>query len=513
MSRRETLILAWLAALSLVLRGVALLRYRFDSDEQQHLHVAWGWTAGLVQYRDYFDNHTPLFHLVTAPVLALFGERPDILLWMRVPMLLLFGVVIRGTYVLGRRLYDARVGLWAAVLLSLFPPFFLKSLEYRTDNLWNALWVVALVVLTGRTMTKGRAFVLGLVLGCALATSMKTVLLVATLVGAALVTDVLITRKRRYAFLLPALAGLVLVPAALAAFFVAAGAWDRLYYCVFEFNSQVALTRRNVWIGRALFPVGLAAVLYAAWRWRARAEPLRFYFAVACGIFVVTLGGFWILISPRDFLPLMPILAIFGAAALLRRADPLPALGAIALVFAGALWHYADRFENNTDWHTTMMQQALRLSHPGEPLMDIKGETIYRPRPTYFIYEAITRAQMAKGLLPDTVPEDLVRTRTHVAQADGPMLPPRARGFLSANFLDMGRLRASGQWLQDDGSFTIAIPGEYMIVSERGVARAARFYDAGAYRFMGLSGERLAVVWAPAVRRGHSPFRLRDREF
>lgn len=505
--------LAALGALALVLRAVALLRYRFDSDEQQHLHVAWGWTAGLVQYRDYFDNHTPLFHVVTAPLLALFGERPDILLWMRVPMLALFGLVVGATYVLGRRLYDARVGLWAAVLLALFPPFFLKSLEYRTDNLWNALWMVALLVVTGSTLTKWRAFLLGLILGCALATSMKTVLLVATLAGAALVTDVLVTRRRQYGWLLPALAGFVIVPAALAAFFGAVGAWDRLYYCVFEFNSHVALTRRNVWIGRALFPFALGGVLYAAWRWRTAIEPRRYFFAVACGIFTVTLGGFWILISPRDFLPLMPIVAIFGAAALLRRADPLPALGAVAAVLVLSLWYYADRFENNTDWHTTMMQQALRLSHPGEPLMDIKGETIYRPRPTYLIYEAITRAQMAKGLLADTAPEDVIRTRTHVAQADGPMLPPRVRGFLSANFLDMGRLRAAGQWLGEDGGFTIAIPGEYMIVSERGVAGAPRFYDRGSYRYSGLRGERLAVVWAPAVRRGHSPFKLRDRDF
>src|SRR5688572_29311378 len=71
-------ILVWsTAALSLVLRAIAFFNYRFDVDEQQHLHVTWGWTAGLVQYRDYFDNHAPLFHLLTAPLLALMGERSD----------------------------------------------------------------------------------------------------------------------------------------------------------------------------------------------------------------------------------------------------------------------------------------------------------------------------------------------------------------------------------------------------------------------------------------------------
>ena len=89
-------------------------RYRFDSDEQQHLHVAWGWTAGLVQYRDLFDNHAPLFHLLTAPILALVGERADILLWMRVPMLVLFGDRALGDVAIARKLYDERVarGRW-----------------------------------------------------------------------------------------------------------------------------------------------------------------------------------------------------------------------------------------------------------------------------------------------------------------------------------------------------------------------------------------------------------------
>lgn len=501
MSAREKLAFLALSALALALRIAALLRYRFDSDEQQHLHVAWGWTAGLVQYRDYFDNHTPLFHMLTAPILAMFGERHDILLWMRIPMLVLFAVVVYATYVLGRRMYDARIGAWAALLLVLFPPFFLKSLEYRTDNLWNTLWMIALLVLTAGALTKKRMFVAGLILGLALATSMKTVLLLITLGGAALVM-----RTRRFALAIPFAIGFVLAPAALAIYFVSAGAWERLVYCVFEFNQGVALTRTNVWIGRALFPFGLGAVLWLAWRFRGH-EPLRSFFAIACGIFIVTLGGFWILISPRDFLPLMPLGAIFLAARLQARQ-----LAVAIAIFLLALVHYADRFENNTDWHTTMMQQALRLTRPGEMLMDIKGETIYRPRPTYHIYEAITRAQLMKGLLADTAAEDVVRTRTYVAQADGPMLPPRTRAFLSANFLDMGRLRAAGQWLADDGSFSIAIPGEYVIVSERGEVLSPRIYAAGAHRIE-PSGERLAVMWAPAFRRGHSPFHLRDREF
>ncbi|HVR40315.1 MAG TPA: glycosyltransferase family 39 protein, partial [Thermoanaerobaculia bacterium] len=411
------------------------------------------------------------------------------------------------TYVLGRELYDERVAAWAVVLLSLFPPFFLKSLEFRNDNLWNALWMLALLALIRRK----RPFVIGLILGAALAASIKTLLLIPALVIAAII----IRAPRRGFF--EAIAGFVIVPGAIATYFAAIGTWNDFVYCTLTFNSEFAWMRSSLWIVRAIFPFAFAAVVWIALRFRATSELWRYFFAVTMAVFVVMLACLWILISPRDFLPMMPLAAIFGAAAMTRTRS----LVIVSVIFIAALWYYADRFENKTDWHTTMMDQALRLTHTGEMLIDYKGETIYRRRPFYYVLENITRAQMAYGMIRDTVPEDVVRTRTYVAQADGPIWPPRARAFLSENFLDMGRLRAAGQWIRDDGTFTIAIPGEYVIVDERGEARGvldgneyrdARTLTAGAHRFEGAK-ERRAVMWAPAFRRGHSPFHLRDRDF
>jgi len=497
--KSERLLLIAATVASLLLRALALFRYRFDSDEPQHLHVAWGWTQGLVQYRDLFDNHAPLFHILSAPFVALVGERSDILIWMRVPMLALFAVVVWATWWIGRELYDARVGAWAALVLSFFPPFFLKALEYRTDNLWNALWILAVIALMRR-----RPFLAGLLLGAALAVSLKTILLVITLAGAALLTFRRVDMKA----MTRAAAGFVIVPAILTIYFVAAGAWHDLVYCVFTFNGQVAATRPNAWIGRAIFPFTLAVVLALAWKWRR--NDWRYFFAVAIGIFSVTLAGFWILISTRDFLPIMPLLAIFAAAAIARTARPLVAF-AIAIVLSMAtLYRYADRFENRTAEYTTMLDQLLRASRPGEMILDYKGELVFRRRATYPIFEAITRAQMLRGMIRDRVPEDVVRTRTYIVQADGEMWPPRGRQFLSEHFIDLGRIRAAGQWITEDGTFTIAIPGDYVIVSERAIG-PARHLEPGRHRY--ARRERAAVVWAPAIARGHSPFRLRDLDF
>src|SRR5437764_6107074 len=101
--RWERAALIAFAALVLILRAVSFFRYRFDSDEPQHLHVAWGWTAGLVQYRDVFDNHAPLFHILSAPLLRLLGERENILAYMRAPMVPLFVIVIVTTWMIAKR--------------------------------------------------------------------------------------------------------------------------------------------------------------------------------------------------------------------------------------------------------------------------------------------------------------------------------------------------------------------------------------------------------------------------
>jgi hypothetical protein len=216
-------------------------------------------------------------------------------------------------------------------------------------------------------------------------------------------------------------------------------------------------------------------------------------------------------------------MAIFAAALITRARQPLAVFGVVVAAFLISLWHYADHFEKRTDWHTTMMDQLLRLSHPGEPVIDYKGETIFRKRPFYYVLENITRAQMARGIIKDTIAEDVVRTRTHVAQADGPIWPPRGRAFLHENFIDVGRLRASGQFIKPDGSFSIAVPGDYVILGAGGETRGvldgtpytgARELAPGPHRFdRAAAGEDVCALWAPAFRRGHSPFHLRDREF
>lgn len=525
MRRGERLTILGLAIASAALRALAFFRYRFDSDEPQHLHVAWAWTAGLLQYRDVFDNHAPLFHIVTAPVLKLLGERANVLLYMRAPMLVPFAIVVWATYLLGKRLYSSRIGIWSAVLLTLVPAFFLKSIEYRTDNLWNALWFLALVVLTGGAATLPRMFVTGLLLGCAFATSMKTSLLVLTLLAGAAMTIRRFEPRRHMAQAIACAAGMAIVPAIIISYFAYRHALDRLIYCVVTFNELLTLTRSplELWLPRILWIPLIIIAIRVARRYRSD-DGWRFFFAFATAFFFITLFGFWILVSPRDFLPCLSFLVIYAVAYIDRKAShPVMVYAAVSVFFVVLIAHYTDNFANHTREDVTMMRQVLRLTRPGEPVMDLKGETIYRPRPYYFIFEFITRNAMSRALLPDTIPEDVVRAQCHVAQADGEFFPARGRAFLNANFLDMGRLRVAGKWITVNSSFTIAVPGQYVLINKHGEVagsldgvpdRGPRYLAAGPHVFMTSDPARpIACLWAPAFQRGFTPFHLQDRDF
>ena len=130
---------ASLFVLMVLLRIINITRYRFDPDEPQHLHVIWGWTRGLVQYRDLFDNHMPFFHILLAPIFGLIGERPTILYWMRFILLPLYFVAAWCTYRIGAVIFSRRVGVWSVILVGLFFRYHFISLEFRTDNLWAPL--------------------------------------------------------------------------------------------------------------------------------------------------------------------------------------------------------------------------------------------------------------------------------------------------------------------------------------------------------------------------------------
>ncbi|HSE12626.1 MAG TPA: glycosyltransferase family 39 protein, partial [Rudaea sp.] len=244
-------VLAALALLGLLaLRIWLAFTLRVNSDEPQHLHTVWCWTQGILPYRDVFDNHAPLFHILYAPVLALLGERADIVPLMRLAVIPWYALTLWFVYLLGSRLYDRRIGWIAVGLTALYPTFFTRSVEFRPDDAWAAAWIGALVVAVSGRPTPKRALQCGMVAGLAIAFSIKSVvLIIATLTAAGMILLILALQRRMPGWLATlriavatAIGGAIL-PAAIAIAFAAAGAWEAIRYCLFEHNVAAGLGR------------------------------------------------------------------------------------------------------------------------------------------------------------------------------------------------------------------------------------------------------------------------------
>src|SRR2546423_607477 len=163
--KRVSVISLSLVATAVAVRVGLIFRYRFDSDEPQHMHVAWGWAHGLAQYRDVFDNHMPLFHLLTSPLFAATGDDPRLLFAARLSMVPLFLAALFLVWRIARSLFDETTAWWATAIAAVVPPFFLGSLEYRTDDLWLVLWLGVIAVAVSNAAPARKAALGGLLLG------------------------------------------------------------------------------------------------------------------------------------------------------------------------------------------------------------------------------------------------------------------------------------------------------------------------------------------------------------
>ncbi|MBI3767596.1 MAG: glycosyltransferase family 39 protein [Deltaproteobacteria bacterium] len=560
----ESTVAALLVVATLLLRIIYVFHYRIDTDEPQHLHVVWSWVQGLLQYRDVFDNHAPLFHLMCAPLLAIVGERADIVPEMRLAMLPFYVLAVCCTYAIAATLFSRRVAVWAAVLTALFSGFFLTSLEFRPDSLWAALWLLGLALLVCGQATAGRCLGVGVLFGAALGVSLKTVLLLASVALAALAAPVLVGTRgdaprswRRLATrLIALLVGLIVVPASLIVFFAERGALTAMYYGTIVHNALPGLGLWHSAPSRVLLIPIASPLLWIAGRRIGRGAPTaaigrrRVLIFLTAGIFLVLLFSVWPLVTHEDFLPVDPLVVLlatgigltYPSAALvatrrLRQATRFALPIAMVAIEAIVLVRSAPPWQEGTRNHADLVAAVLRLTASTDYVMDVKGETIFRRRPFFYALEHITKTRLQRGLIADDIGERLVATHTAVVTMDQSSFPPSGRAFMNENYLAVGAVRVLGRFLTAtptsrsasaaEGSphglnesmhFDIAIPARYAIIAEDGRAdglldgtpyEGPRVLETGAHEFVSSGAlTRLALVWASALERGFSPFQL-----
>lgn len=548
----EALLAFLLLALGFALRFTYIYHSAINSDEPQHLHVVWAWSRGMIQYRDVFDNHMPLFHMMFTPLVRLLGERPDLLFLMRLAMLPLYALTLVGVYLIGRALFSPRIGVWTAVLTGLLRMFFVKSVEFRTDDLWALLFIWTVAVLVSKRLRPGRAFVVGLLLGATIGVSLKTVLMLAALLIAAAVTRVLCARTHPRWRLAPgdgpavALAlvlGTLFFPVLILGWFYLHGAYGDLIYGAIQHNMVRGLGRRHANPhARLYFYLSLAAlVLCARWllpwlrRWRRAAASYIFVFLVT-GVYLLALAFLWPLVPQQDYLPVWPLLVVvvMPLAALplpawggLRRWFPassyavmlLLAVTELTLLVTPQPWQWSGSVgRNSRTWRA-----VLKLTAPNDYVLDPKGEMIFRKRAFYWGLEEITQTRLRKHKIDNTIDASIIKNRACVIFPDLIRYPNETKRFITENFVSVGPVLVAGRKLRPPAGeakpieFDVKVPARYKVVVKGGaVARGkldgqacskAEDLAPGHHVYAPAAGEgEVALVWARAVDCGYSPF-------
>ena len=520
----ERIFLALGALVVLALKLVYPFVLRFQSDEPQHLHVVWGWARGLVPYRDVFDNHTPLFHLLCAPLFRALGERADIVVPMRFAMIPLYCLTLWCVFKISQALYSQRAALWTTVATALVPVYFFTSSEFRTDDLWIVFWMLSLLALVVGKSSRPLPFWTGFFMGCAFATSLKTSLLLGCLLAASACVGIFkllqpgkeveaavsaaptkpmdrrLTQTPLHWVrpLVSGILGMLLIPLLIVLFFYFKGAFHDLYYCVVQHNllpgmgnSRPGLHSLRLPIAFPfLFGIGLAIFRYSEVPAVGARRALLFLTGT---IYVMALRSYWPLITDQDYLPFVPLACIVGTPLVLWACDRtqvaairigVPAIAILALLWMTVIAH--PFWQDDTRKQIQMIQDVLNLTKADEFVMDGKGETIFRKRPFYYALEGITLERMDRKLIADTIVQRMIETETAVIHVS--RLQKEASAFVKANYLPLGNLQILGQILHPEPagsdpeagsdaakknsdelcSFSIAVPSEYQIVSNDG---------------------------------------------
>ena len=178
-SRRRLLYLGLIClfVFSLVLRAELTLNREVDIDEFQHLHAAWMVSQHYVLYRDFWENHTPLFYYLLLPLFRLCREGPGLVLTARIIMSSTGMGILCLTYALARLDHDRLTSFLAVLVLSYMVIFAEKSIEVRPDQFLVILWLASLWLVSRSSANGWQAlFAAGFLLGIAFLFSPKALL-------------------------------------------------------------------------------------------------------------------------------------------------------------------------------------------------------------------------------------------------------------------------------------------------------------------------------------------------
>ncbi len=466
--------------LTLVYISLRISFYPFESDELQHLHVIYSWIKGFVQYRDVFDNHTPLFHITMAGIIQLLHLHPstNFVVYARIIVFMLFfipQILILGLF-LGKSLNFSKdeIIFILSTLIVLIPN---SDIAVRPAPLYTMLFLSCIYIISFCDIKKPRnIFILGLLNGVNASVSLKTIPL---FLPAELTTILLIRKfydrkievKKLFAYFT---LGFVIVPTIICICFWKLNSLGTMIYYTITYN---LLPIKNNYF-KSLFYFLIITTPYVYFLRKYRGGINRAIFSLlsitnfTLALLVVyperqsqTTMPVRLLICLCLLIGLTYILKLFLSKRTLRFTETSIFIVVLFLKSLNPLL-----FIDHNAKYKKSMKTLLTLAKKDDYVMDAKGESIFWKRPYYYGLEEFTSMRLKKGLLRDEIVQSLITHKTHIVFPfeNAARFPTEDLRFIRKNYVPIigtGWVLVSGKRISKN--FTVRIPGNYIILNER----------------------------------------------
>lgn len=441
---------------------------------------------GYLPFKDFWENHAPTLYFMLSPLFQTDGNEIRGLFVARVLLSTLgLGILVQ-TYFLARRNHDVKTSLVAVLILSYTVIYAQRTIEVRSDQLLTVCWLAGLLFY----------LISGFLLGMGFLFSPKVLMPFAALLSTALVCWFLQRRSmsildlvRKHLLLT---IGFLIPIAVFFLFLHRQGILQLFYFRVLLEDLSYPDVRRSTYLFRIKYLSTLlltlaGTVLHVKRLWRDPENRVEKIAVLVPALFLLAAFLFFMPGAyPQSMLVFVPMLAIYGAEALMsayeRLAAPsvsrkdalLFALALIAIVVPMGDVLLGRPFSSDNQDQLNRFRYVLNFTPASERLFDAEASYVFRPQAYYYgSLVAGNRKRFPQEELRHQIVRSLVSSRCRIVFQDEwiPLLPAGLQAFLKDNYLpsfEPGILIAGKKVpLQDAAnagvSFEILIPLNYSI--------------------------------------------------
>ncbi len=519
-----------------------IISLRIDSDESQHMHIVWDWTRKIVQYRDVFDNHTPLFHILLAPLIKLVGATPYIITVGRALMLPLFVGNLIFVYLISKLIFNKNIALWLAYFAGFFLILSGVAVEFRPDNLWILIWLGSVYYLLKSKVNLSSGIVFGSLMAINSLVSLKTMAFLLPALLLAVILSAIAGRTQEknkfnvdHADALKFIAGFaiawLIIWAVFAAIFYRLHALNAMIYGTVLHN-LVGSHYLNLWLKSGIAMLWCLAGIVSARYCERSSKAFVFFLLLVFSLLAVSV--LYPVLERETRLIVSQMAIILAGGLLLQKLYEKVSLkrftlyvSALFLVSSSAVMALPSYRNENTGYER-MYSDLLKLTDDSDYVMDAKGENIFRQRPYYFAFEYFTKKRLSGSLLDKKeIIADIIRKKADViVESDKAVFPANLTAFSDSEYVYVApNIKVAGKRIAGRLSpgrsmeFDMELGGCYTVLSkDRNVkiqidnsilaAGKSLFLSRGMHRIAAKSGlvvSGITLVLTKAIERGFYP--------